>query len=104
MTFNIGENDVRITVTDSSNFSVGDRIVIDTEVMKVDAKPDANTLAVKRGFNSTAKAAHLENTKINKLTTADDNLIDIDDDFGFSETSSIFTDSLQFNPATRTDS
>ena len=104
LTFNIGKNDVRITVTDSSNFSVGDRIVIDTEVMKVDAKPDANTLAVKRGFNSTAKAEHLENTKINKLTTADDNLIDIDDDFGFSETSSIFTDSLQFNPATRTDS
>ena len=26
------------------------------------------------------------------------------DDFGFSESSSIFTDSLQFNPATRTDS
>ena len=104
LTFNIGENDVRITVTDSSNFAVGDRIVIDTEIMKVDAKPDANTLAVKRGFNSTAKAAHLENTKINKLTTADDNLIDIDDDFGFNETSSIFTDSLQFNPATRTDS
>jgi len=43
------------------------------------------------------------NLKINKLTTADDNLIDIDDDFGFNETSSIFTDSLQFNPATRTD-
>ena len=104
LTFNIGKNDVRITVTDSSNFAVGDRIVIDTEVMKVDAKPDANTLAVKRGFNSTAKAEHLENTKINKLTTADDNLIDVDDDFGFSETSSIFTDSLQFNPATRTDS
>ena len=41
---------------------------------------------------------------MNKLTTADDNLIDIGDDFGFSETSSIFTDSLQFNPATRTDS
>ena len=71
--------------------------------MKVESKPDANTLAVKRGFNSTAKVEHLENTKINKLTTADDNLIDIDDDFGFNETSSIFTDSLQFNPATRTD-
>ena len=104
LTFNISATEVRFNVTDSSNFAVGDRIVIDTEIMKVDAKPDANTLAVKRGFNSTVKAEHLENTKINKLTTADDNLIDIDDDFGFNETSSIFTDSLQFNPATRTDS
>ena len=104
LTFNIGKNEVRITVNDSTNFSVGDRIVIDSEVMKVESKPDATTLAVKRGFSSTAKAEHLENSKINKLTTADDNLIEVGDDFGFSETSSIFTDSLQFNPATRTDS
>ena len=88
----------------TTNFSVGDRIVIDSEVMRVESKPDATTLAVKRGFSSTAKAEHLENSKINKLTTADDNLIEVGDDFGFSETSSIFTDSLQFNPATRTDS
>ena len=104
LTFNIGKNEVRITVNDSTNFSVGDRIVIDSEVMRVESKPDATTLAVKRGFSSTAKAEHLENSKINKLTTADDNLIEVGDDFGFSETSSIFTDSLQFNPATRTDS
>ena len=56
------------------------------------------------GFDRTLKVEHLEQAKVNKLTTADDNLIDIGDDFGFSETSSIFTDSLQFNPATRTDS
>ena len=104
LTFNIGKNEVRITVNDSTNFSIGDRIVIDSEVMRVESKPDATTLAVKRGFSSTAKAEHLENSKINKLTTADDNLIEVGDDFGFSETSSIFTDSLQFNPATRTDS
>ena len=67
-------------------------------------KPDATTLVVQRGFDRTLKVEHLEQAKVNKLTTADDNLIDIDDDFGFNETSSIFTDSLQFNPATRTDS
>ena len=104
LTFNIGKNEVRITVNDSTNFNVGDRIVIDSEVMKVESKPDATTLAVKRGFSSTIKAEHLENAKVNKLTTADDNLIEVGDDFGFNETSSIFTDSLQFNPATRTDS
>ena len=104
LTFNINSSQIRINVNDSSNFAVGDRIVIDSEIMKVDAKPDATTLAVKRGFNSTIKADHIENTKVNKLTTADDNLIDVDDSFGFNETSSIYTDSLQFNPATRTDS
>ena len=66
--------------------------------------PDATTLAVKRGFSRTIKAEHIENTKVNKWTTADDSLIEVGDDFGFNETSSIFTDSLQFNPATRTDS
>ena len=104
LTFNITKTEVRFSVTDSSNFAVNDRIVIDSEVMQVKEKPDATTLVVKRGFNSTIKADHLENTKVNKLTTADDNLIDVDDSFGFNETSSIYTDSLQFNPATRTDS
>ena len=104
LTFNITATAVRITVNDTSNFSVGDRIVIDSEVMKIKEKPDATTLVVQRGFDRTLKVEHLEQAKVNKLTTADDNLIDIGDDFGFSETSSIFTDSLQFNPATRTDS
>ena len=39
LTFNINTDDVRINVNDSSAFAVGDRIVIDTEIMKVDAKP-----------------------------------------------------------------
>ena len=104
LTFNITATDVRITVNDTSNFSVGDRIVIDSEVMKIKEKPDATTLVVKEDLIEHLKVEHLEQAKVNKLTTADDNLIDIGDDFGFSETSSIFTDSLQFNPATRTDS
>ena len=104
LTFNISKSEVRFTVNDTSGFSVGDRIVIDSEIMQIKEKPDATTLVVKRAFSSTIKAEHLENAKVNKLTTADDNLIEVGDDFGFNETSSIFTDSLQFNPATRTDS
>ena len=104
LTFNISATEVRFTVNDTTNFTVGDRIVIDSEVMQIKEKPDATTLVVKRGFDRTLKVEHLEQARVNKLTTADDNLIDIGDDFGFSETSSIFTDSLQFNPATRTDS
>ena len=104
LTFNVNTSQVRINVNDTSGFAVNDRIVIDSEVMQIKEIPDATTLAVKRGFSRTIKAEHLENTKVNKLTTADDSLIEVGDDFGFNETSSIFTDSLQFNPATRTDS
>ena len=104
LTFNVNTSQVRININDTSGFAVNDRIVIDSEVMQIKEIPDATTLAVKRGFSRTIKAEHLENTKVNKLTTADDSLIEVGDDFGFNETSSIFTDSLQFNPATRTDS
>ena len=104
LTFNINTSQVRINVNDTSALAVGDRIVIDSEIMQIKEKVDATTLAVKRGFSRTIKAEHLENTIVNKLTTADDNLIQVGDDFGFNESSSIFTDSLQFNPATRTDS
>jgi|TARA_R100001463_G_scaffold99571_3_gene154065 hypothetical protein len=104
LTFNVNTSQVRINVNDTSAFAVKDRIVIDSEVMQINEIPDATTLAVKRGFSRTIKAEHIENSKVNKLTTADDALIEVGDDFGFNETSSIFTDSLQFNPATRTDS
>ena len=104
LTFDISVSQVRINVTDTTNFDVKDRIVIDSEVMQIKEIPDATTLVVKRGFSKTIKSDHRENTKVNKLTTADDALVEAGDDFGFNEVSSIFTDSLQFNPATRTDS
>ena len=104
LTFNINTSQVIINVNDTSALAVRDRIVIDSEIMQVKEVKDATTLVVKRGFSRTIKAEHLENSKVNKLTTADDALIEVGDDFGFNETSSIFTDSLQFNPATRTDS
>tara|TARA_B100000965_G_scaffold190967_1_gene159419 strand:+ start:36072 stop:37118 length:1047 start_codon:yes stop_codon:yes gene_type:complete len=104
LTFELNKSATNFTVNDSSQFAVNDRIVIDSEVMLIKEIPNATSLNVRRGYSKTIKATHPENTKINKLTTADDNLIDVGDDFGFSETSSIFTDSLSFNPATRTDS
>ena len=51
LTFNISATEVRITVNDTTNFTVGDRIVIDSEVMQIKEKPDATTLVVKRGFD-----------------------------------------------------
>ena len=104
LTFEINKTTTSFTINDSSNFAVNDRIVIDSEVMLIKEIPDATTIIVRRGYNKTIKALHPESSNINKLTTADDNAIEVGDDFGFSETSSIFTDSLSFNPATRTDS
>ena len=104
LTFEINKTTTSFTINDSSNFAVNDRIVIDSEVMLIKEIPDATTIIVRRGYNKTIKSLHPESSNINKLTTADDNAIEVGDDFGFGETSSIFTDSLSFNPATRTDS
>ena len=63
--------------------SVGMRIIIDKEIMKIKEIVDANTIIVYRGYQSTA-ATHIEGASIDVLTTVDDDLlVEPDDDFGF---------------------
>jgi hypothetical protein len=57
-------------------------IVIDNEEMYVDTK-SGNTLTVKRGADSTTVQAHVSGARIKLLTTADNALIELGDDFGF---------------------
>jgi hypothetical protein len=54
---------------------------------------------VKRGYDGSSITTHLESTSIDKLTAADDALVDIDDDFGFNENLFSFTDSRDFSPS-----
>ena len=103
LTFNISATEVRFNVTDSSNFAVGDRVVIDSEIMKVQEKPDATTLVVKRGFDSSIPAQHTATTFINLLTTADDAAIVPGDDFGFNEFESFFDDGKSYSPTKQSD-
>ena len=93
----------RFAVNDSSNFAVGNRIIIDNEIMKITEIPDALTLVVDRGADGTNKETHIENIFINILSAADDSLVDIDDNFGFNETTAFYTDGRVYSPTQRTD-
>ena len=93
----------RFAVNDSSNFAVGNRIIIDNEIMKITEIPDALTLVVDRGADGTNKETHIENIFINVLSASDDSLVDIDDNFGFNETTAFYTDGRVYSPTQRTD-
>ena len=99
---NISKTKTRFDVTATSALTVGMRIVIDKEIMKVKEIVDANTIVVNRGYQSVA-ATHIENTSIDVLTAADDALVEPDDDFGFNGVIETFTDSKTWSPTQQTD-
>lgn len=85
-------------VNDASSLSVSDRIILENEIMYI-RSIDGNRLSVYRGYNDTGITFHKEGTVINKLTTADDALIEFGDDFGFNETVSFFSDGKTYSPS-----
>ena len=99
---NISKTKTRFDVTATSALTVGMRIVIDKEIMKVKEIVDANTIVVNRGYQSVA-ATHIENASIDVLTAADDALVEPDDDFGFNGVIETFTDSKTWSPTQQTD-
>ena len=99
----ITKSKTKISVNDSTNFAVGDRIIIGTEIMKIKSKPDNGSLTVTRGWDKTTAAAHLENTSIDILSNADDILVEPDDDFGFNGIITDYTDSGSYSPTRQTD-
>lgn len=72
-----------IEVADASDISAETYIVLDSEEMYVESKT-GNQLKVTRGSDNTVIAPHVNGTGIKKITTADNALINIGDDFGFS--------------------
>ena len=99
---NISKSNTRFDVTATSALSVGMRILIDKEIMKIKEIIDANTITVFRGYQSAA-TTHIENTAINVLTAADDALIEPDDDFGFNGVIEQFDDGRSFSPTQQKD-
>ena len=93
----------KLVCTNSALFAINDRIIIGDEIMRVNQIVDAKTVGVDRAIDSTIAGIHNVNAAINKLTTADDALIDPDDSFGFNETSSYFADSATYSPTRQTD-
>ena len=103
LTATINDSEPLIAVVDSSGFEVGNRIIIDNEIMYVEAIPSSTQLYVERGYDSTVKATHLKDAVINLLTTADDALIEPDDDFGFNESFEYLGDSKAYSPTRQID-
>jgi len=73
-----------ISVNDASSLPENSYIVIDNEQMYIDSK-SGNKLIVKRGQDSTTKQSHVAGTPVKLITSSDDDLIEIGDDFGFSD-------------------
>lgn len=89
-------NDNLIAVADASGIAKFDHIYVDTELMRV-SKKSGNNLTVIRAHEGTAAAAHTSGSSVFLVNTADADLLDSDDDFGFGEMKAEFTDNKKRN-------
>ena len=92
-----------LQVSNTSPFSVNDRIIIGSEIMLVTGIVDSDTLNVQRGYDNTNASSHLTGTTINRLTAVDDALVEADDDFGFNESWTYLGDSKEYSPTRKLD-
>ena len=92
----------RFDVSATNALSVGMRIIIDKEIMKIKEIVDANTIVVNRGYETVA-ATHIAGASIDALTEADDLLVEPDDDFGFNGVIEVFNDSKTYSPTQQKD-
>ena len=89
-------NDNLISVADASGITKFDSIYIDNELIRVQ-KISGNNLTVLRAYEGTAAAAHTNGSSVFLVNQADHDLVDADDDFGFGEMTSSFTDGKKKN-------
>ena len=91
-----------ITLASVSSFSQGDELQIGTEVMHVN-RVVGSTLHVSRGWYGSTAAAHAASAPVLKIDSADHDLVDSDDDFGFGEMTSDFEDMKKRDPVSGAD-
>ena len=95
-------DDNLIAVADASGINKFDSIYIDTELFRV-SKKSGNNLTVVRAYEGTTAAAHANGANVFLVNDADDALLDSEDDFGFGELTSEFTDIKKRNPVSGAD-
>ena len=83
LTNDISLANTEVTVNDASTIADNTYIIIDNESLYVDSQ-SGNILTVRRGQDGTTAAAHVAGAGIGLVTAADNALIEIGDDFGFS--------------------
>ena len=88
----------KLTLSSTSNFTKGDRIIIDDEIMSIRSISGQN-ITVYRGQDGTSITTHEKDATVDILNAADDVLIEPGDDFGFNETVSFFTDGRTYSPS-----
>ena len=94
----ISKDVTEFNVSASTDLSVNDRIIIDTEIMFI-RSINGKKITVFRGYDDTIAAKHEHNASIGVLNTVDDAQIEFGDDFGFNETVSFFTDGKKYSPS-----
>ena len=82
LTNDISLADVEFAVDDGTTLTENTYIVIDNESIYVD-KIDGNTIKALRGQDGTTAAGHVAGAAIGEITQADNDLIEMGDDFGF---------------------
>mgnify|MGYP001406234724 FL=1 len=82
---NVGIEEKVIEVADASQLSAASYIQIGKEEMYIE-KVSGNKLTVKRGQDTSTVAEHVLGSGVATITAADNNLIEIGDDFGFDGT------------------
>ena len=82
----------------TTDFAANQRIIIDTEIMKIRSISGQN-VTVFRGHDNTIAAKHEHNASIGVLSATDNASIEFGDDFGFDEMSSFFSDGKEFSPS-----
>jgi hypothetical protein len=83
LTEDIDATTTTINVTDGTALTVKTYIDVDDEEMYV-TKITSNKITVERGKDGRTAAAHVNGSEIKGITAADDALIEMGDDFGFS--------------------
>ena len=98
----ISEDMTQFDVVDGSVLSEKTYIMVDSESMFI-RKITGNTLLVNRGQDNTPITSHAAGTALNVIDNADDELIELDDDFGFSESRYDFSDGKVYSTTKGTD-
>ena len=94
----ISEKVTTFKVSATTDLAANQRIIIDTEIMKIRSISGQN-ITVFRGHDNTVAAKHEHNASIGVLSATDNASIEFGDDFGFDEMSSFFSDGKTFSPS-----
>ena len=94
----ISEKVTTFKVSATTDLAANQRIIIDTEIMKIRSISGQN-VTVFRAHDNTVAAKHEHNATIGVLSATDNASIEFGDDFGFDEMSSFFSDGKEFSPS-----